>query len=371
MRRVRRPLQAAGASMNYNDDFLSEGFENTRRAKAADWVALNDAGLSAEQQDEFFEWLAADPKNSEIYSELTKVYRDLDIMVEWRPLHAIEPNPDLLADQSKSPHRKQWWLAALGGMAAMLVLSLFVPRRELSNSEGLNPVAMLAAGQVAQSYQRHVLEDGSVVELNRGAQVSVQFESSRRVLELVAGEAHFTVAKDPQRPFVVRADTVAVTAIGTEFNISLQDDQLEVIVTEGRIRLEPSAVLSVDDGVTEIPTLSVIRTLDAGQGFMLAKDSPGIPWEVADYPGDLVVEKLAWKDELVDFSAISLAEVILEFNQRHQTQLFLGDAELADRTITGTLRLSNLEGFVELLSITQNIEAERHGRSKIVLHERR
>jgi transmembrane sensor len=357
--------------MNYNDDFLSEGVENTRRAKAADWVALNDAGLSAEQQDEFFDWLATDPKNSEVYTELTQVYRDLDIMVEWRPIHALEPNPDLLADQSKSPRQKQWWFAALGGMAAMLALALFVSRGDIASDSGVSPIAMLAAGDVAQSYQRHVLEDGSVVELNRGAQVSVQFESTRRVLELLAGEAHFTVAKDPQRPFVVQADTVAVTAIGTEFNISLQDDQLEVIVTEGRIRLEPSIILSAEDGVTEIPTLPVAQTLDAGQGFMLTSDSPGDPWEVADYSGLLVVKKLAWKNELVDFSGVSLAEVILEFNQRHQAQLIMGDAGLADRTITGTLRLSNLEGFVELLSITQNIEAERHGRSKIVLRERR
>ena len=55
---------------------------------------------------------------------------------------------------------------------------------------------------------------------------------------------------------------------------------------------------------------------------------------------------------------------------RHQTQLVMGDADLANRTITGTLRLSNIESFVELLSITQNIEAERHGRDKIVLRKR-
>ncbi|MBT5902386.1 MAG: DUF4880 domain-containing protein [Opitutaceae bacterium] len=356
--------------MNYNDDFLSEGIEHTRRAKAADWVALHDAGLSAEQQDEFFDWLAADPKNSEIYTELTKVYRDLDIMVEWRPLHAIEPNPDLLADRSKSTRRKQWWMAALGGMAAMLALALFMPRGDSANDGDVSQIAMLATGDVAQSYQRHVLLDGSVVELNRGAQVSVLFEPNRRVLELVAGEAHFTVAKDPQRPFVVQADTVAVTAIGTEFNISLQDDQLEVIVTEGRIRLEPSIVLSAEDGVTEIPTLPVAQTLDAGQGFMLAADDPQAPWEVTDYAPVLVLKKLAWKNELVDYSGAFLGDVIVEFNQRHQTQLVMGDADLANRTITGTLRLSNIESFVELLSITQNIEAERHGRDKIVLRKR-
>ena len=357
--------------MNYHDDFLSQGREHTRRKQAADWVALHDAGLTAEQQDEFFDWLAADPKNSEVYSELTAAYRDLDIMVQWRPLHAIEPNPDLLAQEVRLSRRMPWWYAALGGMAAMLALALFATRGPFSSPEGASPVIMLAEGDVAQSYQRHVLEDGSVVELNRGAQVSVQFEPSKRVLKLVKGEAHFSVAKDPQRPFVVQADTVAVTAIGTEFNISLQFDQIEVIVTEGRVRLESAVQFIKHDQVVDPPTLPASQTLDAGQGFKLNGHQAGSPWKIAEYSGDLVLEKLAWKDELVDFSAVALADVILEFNRHHQAQLVLGDAELANRTITGTLRLSNLEGFVELLSITQNIEAEHHGRSKIVLRPRR
>lgn len=355
--------------MSLDKDSSQEFAKEARRAQAADWVALQDAGLSAAQQDSFFEWLAADPKNSEVYTELTSVYRDLDIMVEWRPLHAIEPNPDLLASPRK-PSQRQWWLASMGGMAAALILTFFVTRGDSVTPESQPTTAMLAAGSAARSYERHVLEDGSVVELNKGGQVSVRYEPGRRLLNLLAGEAHFTVATDPSRPFIVRAENMAVTAVGTEFNIAMQGDRLEVIVTEGRIRLDPALVAETEQPLEEVLAQPADHILDAGQGFEWSTAESPNPSVVSNYSGKVVAQKLAWKDELVDFSAASLGEVITEFNQRNSTQLVIGDAELADRQITGTLRLTNVEGFVELLSITQNVEAERHGRSKIVLRKR-
>jgi transmembrane sensor len=335
------------------------------RQQAAEWIVRRDAGFTAGEQDEFFEWLSADPRHAEAYAKLQAFYKRMDVMVEWRPLHALEPNPDLLA-VSRHRFRRGRMLAWVGGMAALIAIG-FTLWRERPAAPSALPVR-LAAGEAAPSSERHALEDGSVVELNRGAQVAVRFEPRRRVLDLVSGEAYFQVAEDKARPFVVRVGGVAVTAVGTEFNLSLTANRLEVLVTKGRVRVEPPPAANP---APNAPPAAAARTLDAGHGVVVATDAPASPWIVEAYTPQVVAQKLAWKNDLVDFRALPLSEVILEFNRRHHTQLVIADEELTHLPITGSLRLTNLDSFLELLTVTHGIQVERQGTSKIVLHRSR
>lgn len=336
------------------------------REAAAEWIMKRDAGFTAAEQDAFFEWLAASPQHAEAYTALQAVFQRMDVMVEWRPLHALEPNPDLLAAPPARPHRRRT-LAWLGGLAAALALGFALWHGQTGV---FSPVpARLAAGDAAQSSERHALEDGSVVVLNRGAQVAVRFEPKRRVLDLISGEAYFQVAEDKARPFIVRVGGVAVTAVGTEFNISMTAERLEVLVTKGRVRVEPPPSAPHVPGAVPTPAISE-QTLDAHQAIVVPTDAPESPWVVETYTPQVIEQKLAWKNDLVDFRAVPLSEVILEFNRRNHTQLVIGDESLAQRPITAMLRLSNVESFLELISVTEHIHAERHGASKIVLrHE--
>jgi len=56
-------------------------------------------------------------------------------------------------------------------------------------------------------------------------------------VRLVRGEAHFTVAKNPARPFIVEAGGVAVRAVGTAFDVRHADGAIEVLVTEGKVHV--------------------------------------------------------------------------------------------------------------------------------------
>ena len=183
------------------EDRNSRDFDEARiKQEASDWVAKHDRGLSAEEQDAFFEWLAESPAHSEAYSRRQIVWKEMNVLADWRPEHSEEPNPDLLAvSPAKS---KIAWYWAVAGIAALLVVGLFIGSnlRQSNQSDRI----LLASGE-RRFYEHHVLEDGSKVELNRGAQALVRFTEDKRLIDLLAGEAHFTVAKDKNRPFVVRA----------------------------------------------------------------------------------------------------------------------------------------------------------------------
>ncbi len=63
-------------------------------------------------------------------------------------------------------------------------------------------------------------------------------ETHERRIELQEGEAYFTVAKDPGRPFVVEAGDKRVVAIGTQFAVRREGGEVRVVVTEGSINLQ-------------------------------------------------------------------------------------------------------------------------------------
>ena len=90
--------------------------------------------------------------------------------------------------------------AATGVGIALLVGTTWQLRREQL------PGGNAASTAIVSAPVRQMLEDGSLLELKEGAQISVDFTGALRRVILNRGEAHFDVAKDPTRDFVVQAD---------------------------------------------------------------------------------------------------------------------------------------------------------------------
>lgn len=84
------------------------------------------------------------------------------------------------------------------------------------------------------------LRDGTEVHLNSNSTLKYasDFGIVNRKVEL-NGEAYFSVAKDPKKPFTVISGNVLTTALGTEFNINARTgNNPRIILTEGKIKVE-------------------------------------------------------------------------------------------------------------------------------------
>ena len=92
--------------------------------EAADWVVLHDKGLTAEQQDAFFQWLAENSRHGEAFADTRQSWSDFNLLAQWRPEHSDEPNPDLLATIKPVRSWKTWGISC--GLAAALALFAFV-----------------------------------------------------------------------------------------------------------------------------------------------------------------------------------------------------------------------------------------------------
>ncbi len=328
-----------------------EGPEARIDLAAAEWLVRRDRGFTASEQDEFFQWLAEDPRHGEWLAIHDQTWRDFNLLAEWRPEHSSEPNPDLLARRRAS---YRWlWPAAAAAAGVALLLTVWRP--------WMKPALDGAALTAAFAIQHRVLADGSEVELNRGAAIEVEFTPAERRVRLVRGEAHFAVAKNPLRPFIVRANGVDVRAVGTAFDVRLDPESVEVLVTEGHVQVQ-------------LPTASV-PVLAAGQRTVVSFAPTAPPPRVLDVSPEEMAQRLAWQPQLLDFSSTALAKVVAEFNRRageaQGIRLVIADPELESLPIVASVRSDNIEGLVRSLELSGDVRAERRGEHEIVLHKTR
>jgi|UniRef100_UPI004049EE55 transmembrane sensor len=326
---------------------------------AARWLVLHDRGLTPEEQDEFFDWLAADPRHGEWYERQRATWQKLNKLVMWCPEHSAEPNPDLLNHNVSSRQRTQrWhWRGALALAAAAVAVLLAV------GPSGLRPTPATAGRPpsiewVAQGFERRQLEDGSMVELTGGTRLWLEYTATERRLRLLEGEAHFTVARNAARPFVVSVSGVDLRALGTAFNVRAGPGQVEVVVTHGRVQvLRLSGLAAQPDaaGGGEAPVLlagdSALFSLDGGAPDLITRVSEEemSRWAVRLQP------------RVFDFNATPLGLVAEEFNRAGGKRLIIADERLKALPIVLSFRSDNVEGFVRLLELTTEVRVEYRG----------
>ncbi len=176
------------------------------------------------------------------------------------------------------------------------------------------------------------------------------------------------VAKDASRPFQVHAEAAIVEATGTAFNVALEESGVEVLVTEGRVRIDaPSMVTSqVDDSFIKHPAQELVE----GQRSMIASSSEFGPPLITTVSVEEIDERLSWKGEILDFTEVPLSEVAEEFNRRNRTKIEIAEPNLREMKITAKLRSNNLDGFIKLLDVAMNVSADRDEKFRILLRNK-
>lgn len=198
------------------------------------------------------------------------------------------------------------------------------------------------------------LSDGSKVTLNTNSEIRIAVTAKDRGIELQAGEAFFEVAPDASRPFVVRAADKRIIAIGTKFSVRRDGDNVRVVVTEGKVRVEQAEETS-----EPAELLLAGQTARAGNAGTLVQTKP-VP---------AAEEILSWRTGYVVFRETPLLEAVAEINRYNERKIVIQDSEVADIRLSGSFRSTNFEAFVRLLEEGFPVIAERSGEG-IVLRKR-
>ena len=191
-------------------------------------------------------------------------------------------------------------------------------------------------------FQRVPLSDGSIIELNTDTRMVVQFRPESRQVELLQGEALFTVAKDVKRPFDVMADGTTVRAVGTAFTVRLYEPgHVNVLVTEGAVKVSNRHPTKTPASAAD----QIERTYDVPAG--LSADIMGEDVAIARSGEMEESKRLAWREGWLKFEGDSLTEVVDSFNRYNRQKLVIGDPEIAGMQIGGQFPTTGVEAFLE------------------------
>jgi transmembrane sensor len=327
--------------------------------KACEWLARLDAGEANMQlREELSAWRAADPRHEVAYLRIKAGWNRLDRLRALRPAPG-ESNPDLLRpaeaaaanDEVKSVPTNTRRPRPLMLIAAAILLAISIGTWALFASR--QPVYTTGVG----GFQRIQLSEGSLIELNTDTQVRVSFDRAWRRIDLVKGEARFTVAHDAKRPFVVNAGDTAVRALGTTFNVRRELAAVEVVVTEGKVAVGETTLIGQPNLITNGPASPPI--ISAGQAASVAR---GQLQRRKLEPAEAERE-LSWASGMLLFEGNELEEVVEEFNRYNARRLEVVDPTLGSLKVGGYFKATNLDAFVNVLRKDFGIEAvEKDGR---------
>jgi len=349
---------------------------NAVELAALDWLTRLDRGITPDEERKFERWLAADPRHAEAFAEFGGTWSFLDRVVETPAAVAAkisgEIDPDAFAPAasvaaeslgnptpsgSKDNRSQRWkkpsWVLAGLGLAAALAIVSTGERQSRPETQNYAERVVTELGGL----QRVNLPDGSVVQLNTGSELEVQFTPSVRRVYLSKGEAHFSIAKNPARPFVVSALGMEVQAVGTAFNVRLNSESLDVLVTEGQVRLQAETSETVG------PAALGTHLLSAGEKVSVGRDQLGVaavePVRPVQVKPAEIERRLAWQERRLEFADASLAEMVAEFNRFHHVKLVIADAGLAAQRFGGIFNPEDIAGFVRVLEKNFGVVVER------------
>jgi len=221
--------------------------------------------------------------------------------------------------------RKRYYQVAAVFLPLLVMFSVFYFMTSKVNETG-DFIVEVRAGDKAQL----TLPDHSSVWLNSKTKLAYSNETKDTREVTLTGEAFFKVAKNPERPFIVKMNDLKVEVLGTSFNVkaNAESDLIETSLVEGSVKL------SVDNE-------SEIYYLKPNEKAIYSKSKKSI--EIV--PADNELE-IAWKDNKLIFRSERLIDVIAKLEDWYGVKFVFNCKDIENDLISGTF---NDEQFITVL----------------------
>ena len=235
------------------------------------------------------------------------------------------------------------WTGAGGAVAAAIVaLGISVPAAGAIRT-GLGEVRLVT------------LDDGSTVMLNTQTSVRIRYDSGERRVELLDGEAYFTVVRD-SRLFLVDAGDARLRSAQATFRVrKLAAKPLDVLVDGGGVLLDRAGMPAP---VAMRPNTRIALPLVGVDAAAL------VPRPVSP---DLLSRELAWREGKIAFEGERLDQAAAAFARYSNTRIEIADPALAGEPITGLFAASDPAGFSRAAASIFGARIEQRG-DVLVLH---
>lgn len=359
--------------------------DNPLLKEAAEWfLEMRSDDVSGERIAEWQQWLSK-AANRDAFGRVEALWRLIDgATVRW-PTEA-----EVTADgysgvesitawrlsserRSKRPPRTQVarqrnWpnlriaLAAVAAAATAAVVALaYWPTLSVTLQGGSRIAVVTTVGETRTVR----LPDGSIISAGAETEFVATLLKQSRSVVLRHGEAYFHVAKDPIRPFTVRAGDMTVTDVGTAFDVRRTLNGVIVAVAEGVVdvakQLPHDHLSPIEQLFGSKPRLAAIQ-LTAGQRLAFESFNP-VP-ELSGVKPDWVG---AWRDGRLQYVDEPLNAVVADLARYSDRRIVIASPRLASLRVTGVVHVENINGWLDSLQATFPVRviSERDGTTTI------
>ncbi len=296
---------------------------------AAEW-RLRLSGEAAEPDpvvaDAFSRWLVADPAHAEAFDRTAAGWRLFEPHAAAPEVVRARRDALDFARRSGAPSRRSA-LRIAASVAAVAVLGAGV-------WPFVDGVEVYRTGVGEHRVVR--LTDGSTVALDSRTRLTVRYSDDARRLVLERGQARFDVAKNPLRPFSVKAGDRTVVATGTAFNIDILDDDVAVTLIEGSVVVTPR-----DEARPPV-------ALRSGQRLTASAAVEAVNVEDAT----------AWQRGKLVFDNVPLAKAVTRVNRYSDRRIVIGDPAVGELHVSGVFQAGDAGAFARAMSQYLGIEAD-------------
>lgn len=308
---------------------------------AAEWFGLKRSGEMSDGEARAFEtWLNQEPEHRAAYDNLEHY---------WLLATAVRNDPQVLAMRDAAARRyggRRKWSLAAAAAAAMVMIAVIAGQwlgRPSSDAHLVElPAPMMRMESQDQVFRTAVgqtntvlLPDGSTIMLDTDTVMRAILSDRERRMELDRGRAFFKVAKDRSRPFIVLAAGRTITATGTAFDVRADPRNFEVVLVEGRVRVESPRSPTADHPPQ-------VAELTPGSQLLANQER----WTVAE--ADLP-KRTSWLHGRLTFDQEPLREVVAELNRYSERKIVLADEKVGEAPILGVFKAGDVKGFATAL----------------------
>jgi transmembrane sensor len=298
-------------------------------------ISRSIEGRTAEPDEaRLLAWRRASRESEAHYQEVRRLLRAVESAMAAEP---VPPPPSVQSVVARARRRREagprgrversrwvWGIGSLGAAVAAAILVMFLSRSTEPEFNYGKGEFVTGAAETATL----VLADGTLVRLAPHSRLQIPgVRGSREVF--LDGQAFFAVAKMPGYPFRVRTKAGEARVLGTRFEIRTDDEDLRVVVLEGRVALETGSE-QVEVGV--------------GEMGLISDGSTSAPVKVDD-----VRPLIPWLERFLVFQSTPLREVAVELEREYGTRVEVTDSALAELTVTGWYADKSLEEVIAIV----------------------
>ena len=223
----------------------------------------------------------------------------------------------------------------------------------LFGTGGTTQVIALQTIETKRGEKRTVtLSDGSTIRMNYETQIKApeKFKGDQRIVYLT-GHAHFDVARDTERPFIIYTKDSKTQVMGTSFDINTKgEEETEIIVKSGKV-----AFSKKDQKDNQVVMLTV------NDRAVLNPDK-NIETNQVD------AQKLtAWKDNRLVFEDKSLNEIIEVLEPWYDVRISVENQKLLNESFNLSLDNPPLKGVLDRLAFMAGFDYKIDGKKVIII----